>query len=494
MSEQRYGIKPFEHIPADVLHRYLTDFAQRFGVFERIRFKTTVDVIRPSESDGWTLTVNGPNGRHTIRTAKLILATGLTSSPNMPEFRNSESFGAPLFHAKDFCKQAPYLETNKNAVVIGGAKSAFDVAYAMVEDGATVDMVIRPDGTGPVWIAPDFVTPLKKRIDHLLVVRLLTWFSPCPWGGEDGYPGIRRFLHGTFIGRWLVDSFWKVLGSDVLTQNGYDSHPELMKLKPWHSAFWIGSGLSVLNYETPIFDYVKQGKIRVHIDKVDHLEPNMVVLESGKRLDADVLICSTGWKKEASFAFEGMDEYALGLGYAKEQKEMLSNEADAKVLKLFPRLKDQPQVAGEQQRGEPLRLYRFMIPSTMMEKRNIAFAGMVSTVSTAICATVQGLWISAFLDGKIDRLPRTNEEVTQEIMLHTQWGKWRYPIGYGASLPDFVFDAIPYTDMLLNDMKLPIHRKKGMLAEVFSPYVPGDYAGVIDEWRRGHVGEKSECF
>jgi len=75
----------------------------------------------------------------------------------------------------------------------------------------------------------------------------------------------------------------------------------------------------------------------------------------------------------------------------------------------------------------------------MMEQRNLAFAGMVSSVSTSICASVEGLWISLFFDGKLHRIAKSQKDITDEIMLHTQWRKWRYPCGYGASLPDFVF-------------------------------------------------------
>jgi hypothetical protein len=407
----------------------------------------------------------------------------------MPNYPGAESFDAPLFHTKDFCKQAPNLGRINNAVVVGGAKSAFDVAYAMVLDGATVDLIIRPDGNGPVWIAPMLLTPFKKRLDKLFHIRWITWMSPCPWGEEDGYPRIRKFLHGTSLGRRIVDAFWKYLSHHVATLNGFDSHAELKKLKPWQSTFWIGSGVSILNYDTPLFDMVKQSKIRVHIDNIDHLESKTVVLESGTRLSTDVMICSTGWKKESTLRFSGLDEYAFGLRYSKAEKERLNKEADAKVLNMFPKLKDQPQLNYQPKEGDPLRLYRFMVPQTMMDKKNIAFSGMVSSVSTAITATVQGIWIAAFLQGKLDRLPRTDEEVTQEIMLHTQWGKWRYPCGYGATLPDFVFDAIPYLDLLLKDMNLQHRRKSSWLANLTMPYTPGDYAGLVEEWKASHEKE-----
>lgn len=502
MTEAVYGVKEGSHIPGAVLHRYLTDFAEKYGILERMQFHTKVDNVEalrsgpesaaPGPITAWRLSVTGPgDARRTITTTKLILATGLTSTPNMPEYAGASTFGRPLFHAKDFCRRAGELEGAERSVVVGGAKSAYDVAYALARGGnpaASVDLVIRPDGHGPVWIAPAFVTPLRRRLDTLLSVRCLTWFSPCPWGGEDGYGGVRGLLHGTRLGRFLVDCFWRVLQADVLGAIRYESHPELAKLRPWNSAFWIGSGLSILNYDTPFFDLVKEGRIRVHVDNIDRLEPGRVVLASGEVLEADGMVCSTGWKKESSIRFTGLDDVGLGLPQALVEADRLklNAKADTDVLAMFPRLKDQPELRFKPKEADPLRYYRFMVPSTMLESRNLAFAGMVSTVSTAICATVQAAWIAAFLDGKLDRIAETPEEATQEIMLHTQWGKWRYPCGYGASLPDFVFDGLPYVNMLMKDMSINTRRKRGVLKELISPYAPPDFAGILDEWVGSH--------
>lgn len=89
----------------------------------------------------------------------------------------------------------------------------------------------------------------KKRLEKLLSVRFLTWFSPCPFGGVDGWQYVRNMLHGTAIGRFLVDKFWASLGGEVIDVNGYKKHSELQKLEPWNSAFWVGSGLSIHNYD-----------------------------------------------------------------------------------------------------------------------------------------------------------------------------------------------------------------------------------------------------
>ncbi|KAF2032559.1 FAD/NAD(P)-binding domain-containing protein [Setomelanomma holmii] len=484
MSEKVYGIKQLDHIPGAVLHRYLTDFARHYGILDRMQFNSTVSLVEATEP-GWTLTVTTPESERRIYTAKLILATGLTSTPNMPSYLGGEKFDRPLFHAKDFCRRAKELKGVKNVVVVGGAKSAYDVAYAMVESGATVDLVIKKDGTGPVWIAPRHVTPLKHRIDTILNVRALSWFSPCPWGEEDGYGRVRGFLERTSVGRMLVKGFWKLMGQDVLDQNQYDNHPELQKLKPWYSVFWIGSGLSILNYTTSFFDMIRAGKVRVHIDNVSHLAPGQVILENGTTLFADALICSTGWKKESTIKFAGLDKAGLGLPIDEKERAKLSAEYDEKVLKQYPVLVDQPALPSQQPKknDEPLRYYRFIVPPSMMSQRNFAFAGMISSVSTAICASTQGLWITAFFDGKLSREPTSQEQVTRDIMMHTQWGKWRYPCGYGASLPDFVFEGIPYVDMLLRDLGLENKRKGSWLKELYEAYTPADYAGVLDEYR-----------
>lgn len=482
MTEARYGLKPNSHIPGTVLHRYLTDFAKEFKIYDKIQFQTKVDVVEPLQDGAWKVTVTSPEGQRVVKAEKLVLATGLTSTPNMPEYKGAESYGAPLFHAKDFCARAEELSGAKRVTVVGGAKSAYDVAYALATEGTNVDILVKGDGQGPVWITPPYVTPFKIRIDQILLIRWMTWFAPCPWGDEAGSLKIRKFLHGTAVGRWFVDKFWKALGNDVLTAVGYDDHPEMKKLKPWNSAFWIGSGLSIHNYNTSLWSLVREGKIKVHIGEVDHLEQKKVVLQDGTVLDADAIVCSTGWRKDPTIKFEGLGEKGFGLNASPEELASLNENANKEVLDMFPKLKNQPKLKFTPREAEPLRMYRFMVPSTHVFQRNIAFAGAVSTVNTSTCATVQGQWIAAYLGDKLERKPSSMDEVTAEIMLHTQWGKWRYPCGYGAALPDMVFEGLPYVNLLLHDMGLETERKRGWLKELTDPYMPRDFKGLVSEW------------
>ena len=310
--------------------------------------------------------------------------------------------------------------------------------------------------TGPVWMAPPYVTPLKKWLEKLVHTRFLTWFSPCIWGAADGYTGIRNFFHGTGLGRSIVNTLWKILGNDVLTLNAYDKHPDTAKLKPWSNPMFLGSGLSILNYDHDFFDLVRSGKIKVHVADITSVSKRTVYLSTGERLNADALVCSTGWKHRPSIQFlpAGSDA-SYGMPHYSEKLAPLTERADTEILSKFPRLKTQPvqnakmtaptaaasDVYAPSKLNQPFRLYRFMVPPSVASDRTLAFAGVPMTITTSMLATIQALWIYAYFDGKIPLDSISSPELEYETELHSRFGKWRYPAGHGAQYPDFVFDA-----------------------------------------------------
>jgi Pyridine nucleotide-disulphide oxidoreductase len=491
--DESYGVKPGEHIPGSVLHSYLTNYANRFGVLGRIRFKSKVETAERREREGWLLTVSSNGQQGQLTTEKLIVATGLTSDPFIPAFDGSSQFEPPIFHCKDFLRYAESLRTAESVVVFGGTKSAWDAAYAYAKAGVEVNMVIRESGHGPVWMSPPYVTPLKKLLEKLVHTRFLTWFSPCIWGDADGFSRIRSFFHQTAIGRKIVDTFWSILSNDVLTLNGYDKHPETKKLKPWSNPFFIGAGLSILNYDTNFFDLVCGGKIKIHIADIVSLSGRHVRLSTGDTLTTDALACATGWLHQPPIKFlpEGIDD-ELGLPHFSAEPDKEARKADAEIFSRLPRLKDQPvpnprakplvarpsDSPAAIQPNQPYRLYRFMVPPALIDDRSIGFAGALMTICTSVVVQAQALWLSAYFDGKID----PKGDINYETILHSQFCKWRCPVGYGARFPDLVFDGLPYVDMMMLELGLRVHRKNGRTAEWFEPYGPKDYKGLIDEW------------
>lgn len=352
---------------------------------------------------------------------------------------------------------------------------------------------------------------------------MLTWFSPCIWGDADGYTGVRSFYHGSSFGRAITNRFWSILGNDVLTLNKYDSHPETKKLKPWSHPMFVASSFSILNYPTDIFEFVRNGTVKVHIADVTGLSSRTVHLSDGTQLVTDALCCVTGWKHVPPVKFlpEGIDK-ELGLPHAPTEGNVFTPElverADREILARFPRLKNPPVQNGKMKplldtegistsdainpsaRLTPWALYRFMVPPSarLHSTRDIAFAGVLMNFTTCMIAHAQSLWISAYFD---DQLPakvlpplrprpeefdstavKSVEDIRYETVLHARFGKWRYPAGHGSQYPDFVFDAMPYVDLLMRDLGLKVHRKKGWFAEATEPYGPEDYRGLVDEF------------
>ncbi|KAI9050648.1 hypothetical protein LZ554_005805 [Drepanopeziza brunnea f. sp. 'monogermtubi'] len=534
MDEPTWGVRPGQHIPAQVMHDYLTAFARKFGVLARTRFDSRVlSIERGGEGSGWTLTVEGKGGEEKGRVRvvrvvfarRLVLATGMTSQAFLPAFEGSEAFGRPLFHSGEFLKHRETLRTLERVTVLGGTKSAWDAVYAYATQGVHVDWVIRESGHGTCWISPPYVTPLKKWLEKLIHTRFLTWMSPCIWGAADGYGFIRSYLHGTAAGRFVVDRFWDMLGADVVYRMQYDAHPETAKLKPWMEPFWTGNGLSILNYPTPFLDLLKSGKVGVHIADIDRLENGKVVLSSGAIIETDAMLCATGWKHTSPMKFIPPSlEAELGLptahgstlpGLLQAESEFLTSRADEEILSTFPRLKTQPKGnpklkplpstddddAVRNEALTPLDLYRFMVPANpkFMAARDIAFVGHLLTISTAVLAQIQGLWVTAYFDGKLaapllatsendddddydDDKGGSGTDHRYETRLHNRFGRWRYPHGWGGQIPDFVFDSLPYADLLLGDLGVRFRRKRGWFREVVEPYGPEDYEGVVGEW------------
>ncbi|KAI5801658.1 hypothetical protein DFH27DRAFT_611005 [Peziza echinospora] len=531
-GENAFGVKPGEHIPGTVVHQYLKKFAQTFGIFEKCRFSEEVrsaEKVAPSSEEatdgGWILKIaklDAGEGTYKLKTRKLVVATGLTSQAYIPKFPNQEGFTSPIIHCGDLLGKAEDLfDKATNVAVFGGTKSAWDAAYSFATRGIHVDWIIRESGHGPCWMAPPYVTPLKKWLEKLVSTRFLTWFSPCVWGDADGYSGMRNFLHGNAVGRAITNGFWGVLGNDVITLNAYDKHPETAKLKPWVPAFWVAAGLSILNYPTNFFDLVKEGKITIHIADIAKLEDQKIYLSATKApiapgsapvpesIKADALLCSTGWTFVPSIKFfaEGgkqeIDASSIGLPYHStalptESESQQIKIVDDEILSRFPVLKSQPSLNpaltslrdtdSPDTPNRPFNLYRLIVPPAFINDHSIVFNGMVQTIS---------LWLTAYLDGRI-KLPTSPssdttttttttttslDAIKKETLLHNRFGKWRYPGGYGASYPDFVFDAIPYVDLLLGDLGVKINRKGGALRECFEPYGTADYVGIVEEWK-----------
>lgn len=305
---------------------------------------------------------------------------------------------------------------------------------------------------------------------------------------------------------------------------------------------WFGTSLAILNYETPIHDFIRNGQVQIYREDVTHLSEHTINLADGTRLTSPGgLITATNWQWAPNIDIRPAHLHAeLGIpsaSYTAVQKKFwnkLDAEADKAILQRFPILNEAPKplaaapatppttttttatitvngdtkkagittttteitppdtdsyLTSKKPRMEPFRLYRFLAPPglTATGDRSLVFQGYVANLLNQVRNEVTGLWAYAYLNNALaadddDALSTDPTRVYRETALQTRFCRLRYPFGYGDRFPDFVWEQLPYFDLLLTDLGLQCRRKGGWWKEWTSPYRQADYRGVTKEW------------
>ena len=140
--------------------KYVTQYLEKYvdshvynGSPLRSRIRLNAEVLTVEKiGSGWVLQVDGALAQ-SFRCNRLAVASGLTSSPNMPNFPRSHDWMAPILHHRDFGVHSKAIlaasSFYKNITVLGGGKSAADMVYASVKAGKNVKWIVRKSGEGP---------------------------------------------------------------------------------------------------------------------------------------------------------------------------------------------------------------------------------------------------------------------------------------------------------------------------------------------------------
>ena len=217
-EDQYYGFFPAKYT-AEYLEAYVDDHVYNGQTIrDRVLFKAPVQHAEKGSDGLWTLSHS--DGR-TLKTRKLIEATGMTSQPYIPKLPGADSFQGLSLHHKDF-GQSSFLADpeKKHIVILGGAKSAADVAYAAAKAGGkTVSWIIREDGNGPAALfAAQPASPRYANSNEGFYNRYMACFLPNPFGIKSL---LARLLQGTRLGRWYVSRLWDGFDKGLRAFNNY---------------------------------------------------------------------------------------------------------------------------------------------------------------------------------------------------------------------------------------------------------------------------------
>lgn len=271
------------------------------GLFDSVRFisssnREQVTSIQRLESKEWKLNITlatAPERTFSLVCDKLILATGLTSVPNLPNIHASQAITkkpAPVIHAKDIGEWArahlgyqPMPDAEKtieptpeeesgdlqlrSVAIYGGAKSSFDLMHFFAtlhrkdpglhltlapKDPVQVHWIIREKGTGPAWMAPPTSALPNGDIvasDKAASTRFLRHLAPCSyetpkrlalqrsaeskaWSLRLEGSWLARLFHGNPLGRWWIRWFWDSVDRSLEGLAQYEAESKMQLLRP----------------------------------------------------------------------------------------------------------------------------------------------------------------------------------------------------------------------------------------------------------------------
>ncbi len=139
--------------------QYFDDYAKRFGLDEKITFRTEVVAAEPS-GDGWEVTVEGPDGRRTESYQAVLVANGHHWKPRWPEplFAGAKEYEGEQMHVHHY--REPDVLEGKRVLVLGIGNSAVDIA---VESSRIAEKTFLSMRRG-AYVLPKFLggTPIDE--------------------------------------------------------------------------------------------------------------------------------------------------------------------------------------------------------------------------------------------------------------------------------------------------------------------------------------------
>ncbi len=482
-----------DHFPAKYFTSYLEQYLKDHSyagssLGDRIVYGSTVEKLRKQDGQ-WIASIQGTGA--TYSAPKVVDATGVTSTPNIPNIQDRDKFKGLAIHHKDFGRSSLLKDSAYRTVtVLGGAKSAADVAYAAAKAGKSVSWIIRKSGCGPAaYVNAGVGSPYKNANESLynrfISPFLASFFSERTWWV--------RFLHSTSYGNAMLGKIWQQMNAQALDGANYDRADGkangYKNLMPDTPVFWENDS-SGINQRDDFFDTIAQ-KVRVFRQDIDRMTEDGLVLKDGTELQTGAVVYATGWQTNFPY-LETQTAAEMGLPIKKTEEvpeqsakwKALEQAADEKILKQFTMLAKPPPYYQSESSTTPFRLYKGALP---VHDHSIVFVGKIAVANQFRNAETQALWAVSALDGKLP-LPSA-EKMESEIASTVAWCRRRY-LSKGDQGNWLYWDSVPYTDALLKEVGLRSHRKS-FFQDLFAPCVAKDLRGIVAEYKRKYQIEES---
>ncbi|MEM1200049.1 MAG: NAD(P)/FAD-dependent oxidoreductase [Pseudomonadota bacterium] len=243
----------------------------------------------------WTVRVNRNGEDVVLKPKQLVLATGMSAVPNIPQFKGAERFKGDQHHSSKHPGGDAY--EGKKCIVIGSNNSAHDICADLWESGADVTMVQRSSthiaksdtlmelALGGLYSEE----AVKNGIDHHTADLI---FASVPY----------KIMHALQIPVYEQmaerdkDLYDRLEKAGFMLDFGDDGSGLFMKYLRRGSGYYIDVGASEL---------VADGKIKLKSNvSVEEITENSVKFSDGSELEADLIVYATGYSSMNGWAAE----------------------------------------------------------------------------------------------------------------------------------------------------------------------------------------------
>lgn len=393
------------------VHAYLHSYAEKHGLRRLFRLNGNVRAMERAEGGGWVLTIEEAGEARAERFDFVAVCTGQFSDKKSLSHPGREAFveaGGEVMHSSEYTD--PAMARGKSVAVLGGSKSATDVAVSALEAGAREVVWVYRE---PVWRLPYFVGGINFK--RLLYMRA----QECQFNAWGRGPARRA---AAALLKPLIWANFRGLEALLKLQLGLKRHA----MAPSHPIEKAVS-CSVPIVTPGLFEALDAGGIKPIQGEFERYEGKEIVMTTGERARADLAILAVGWK--------------LGAPFLPEAERAKLIEEDGQY-----------------------RLYRLAVNPDLPD---MGFVGFNSSFCTVLSSEMIANWLVRYMDGQLANQP-SDAAMRENIAMTLDWRRNERPAAqvYGGlcSAP-FHFK---HFDELLADMGARKRKRSNPLAELFS--------------------------
>ncbi|MBS1863217.1 MAG: NAD(P)/FAD-dependent oxidoreductase [Actinobacteria bacterium] len=260
---------------------YVRETAREDGIEEKVRFgHRVVSASWSSEEARWTVSAERDDGSEAVFSCAMLMSCsgyyrydeGFT-----PEFAGIEDFEGRVIHPQHWPEEPEY--EGKRVVVIGSGATAVTLVPALARDAAHVTMLQRsPSYILSVPGEDPIAAALRKVLPARAVYPIVRWKNVL----------LQAFTYR--LARNRPRFVKKVLRSGVIKAlpEGYDVDTHFKpKYDPWDQRLCMVP-------DGDLFKVLSDGSADIVTDRIERFTPNGIRLESGRELEADVVVTATG--------------------------------------------------------------------------------------------------------------------------------------------------------------------------------------------------------